>query len=628
MDDDEFYYLVRRRNLTTIPENQLGLLETLQSWHTPAESRKGSVTNDHLPQDVLSSVSKAWEASRKSKSKAATDARVIAEPTTASDDATERAQWEHRPRHSSPDWSQDMPDSSQELPDVDNVPPSPSRSQSRIRTQPQLVQVMGHEMQDDDEEGEEDEPQSLPEVVNESMEVAAQDSSAEPLPPVSTPACGQGDTIIPDTVVKEKSPLREIVANNAQPKKRLMKPYAIESPNSSVPKRLAQKHHALGQRMPSTKQPMPPSSSNFVTSSIIPATCTETISKVAESSGEALAEDSLFVEDEITSQPDDAEMRDIESSPEPENDTVDDEDELDYEMPAAPAPLGRVQAPPIRPDKGPAYEQFCQIYPDYISTHNGSLSAFVDACTLLKYAFARRLLREYLFDDFIRATTKDYPTYVINARSQQEPLPLPQWFNNLRGPPLYSSMAVDRSNLPGILEQYVAEESEADEVMDEEEFEEPEQEEQPGEDAEEELEADAEDKEPEESIKPSSPATGTPVRPSTSVSTIRSTPSVFKESPTTQPKGPSTQSISLSPNGKALASPDLGILAKRKLVSVASAASTSPPASRYLDKLVPSSMPAGGARPKPRSAAEQARLREHFRQRKLSGKQAPSRKST
>lgn len=621
MDDEEFYYLVRRQNLTAIPERQLDLLESPQSWPTPNKSKNRVVTSDHLPGDILSSLSKTWETFRKAEPNPATNEHV-AEGLALEADATGRAQSQQRPRHSSPDWSQNMPDSSQELTDMDGIPPSPSPSESQIRSQPRLVQVMGHEMQDDEEDDEEDEKlesHSLPEVVKDSMEVDAQDAPADLLPPVSTPTCGQGDTIIPDTVVKDKSPLREIVANNAQPKKRLMKPYTIESPDSSVPKRLAQKHHALGQRMPSTKQSIPPPSSNLMTSSMIPATCTEPISTEEKSSGACIEEESLFVEDEIASQPDDTEMPDLNSSPEPENDDVDEEDGAERIVTATSAPPVQSQPQPIRPNQGPAYEQFCRIYPDYTSTHSGSLTSFVDACSLLKYAFARRLLREYLFDDFIRATTKDYPTYVLNARSQQEPLPLPQWFNNLRGPPLYTSMAVDRSNLPAILEQYVKEESDEDEVMDEEDLEGPD----------EELGQGAEEKETEEHIRHSTPTTSTPVRPSPSASTVRSTPkSIIKESPITQPKRPSTQSISLSPSGKAIASPDLGILAKRKLASASSATSTSPPASRYLDKLVPSSMPAGGAKPKPRSAAEQARLREHFRQRRLSGKQAPSRKST
>lgn len=97
------------------------------------------------------------------------------------------------------------------------------------------------------------------------------------------------------------------------------------------------------------------------------------------------------------------------------------------------------------------YRAFVAEYPDYVACHGGSLWNFVRACVCVDYLRRQRMLRECLFDDFVRAFSLGYLQYVARAGPCQEPLPAIEWFNLLSGVPLYTRMVVSRQNLDAIL---------------------------------------------------------------------------------------------------------------------------------------------------------------------------------
>lgn len=97
------------------------------------------------------------------------------------------------------------------------------------------------------------------------------------------------------------------------------------------------------------------------------------------------------------------------------------------------------------------YRAFVAEYPDYVVCHGGSLWNFIRACVCLDYLRGARLLRECLFDDFIRAFSLGYLQYVARAGPGQEPLPAIEWFNLVGGAPLYNRAAVSGKTLDAIL---------------------------------------------------------------------------------------------------------------------------------------------------------------------------------
>lgn len=100
------------------------------------------------------------------------------------------------------------------------------------------------------------------------------------------------------------------------------------------------------------------------------------------------------------------------------------------------------------------YKLFVNTYPDYVTGHTGDRWKFVKACFCLEFLQNERALREYLYDDFIRAFSGGYLKYVNNAGPGQEPLPALEWFNGLSGPIMFNRMAVTRNNLDDILSYY------------------------------------------------------------------------------------------------------------------------------------------------------------------------------
>ncbi|PHH78870.1 hypothetical protein CDD80_6079 [Ophiocordyceps camponoti-rufipedis] len=107
----------------------------------------------------------------------------------------------------------------------------------------------------------------------------------------------------------------------------------------------------------------------------------------------------------------------------------------------------------VKPPQTPC-EAFLAAYPDYVISHGGSLQNFVRACVCLLYLKEKRLLRDYLFDEFVRFFSADYLAYVARAGPGQEALPAIERFNMQRGAPLYNRMVLSGKDLDAVFEAY------------------------------------------------------------------------------------------------------------------------------------------------------------------------------
>ncbi|KAJ4137352.1 hypothetical protein NW768_002938 [Fusarium equiseti] len=99
------------------------------------------------------------------------------------------------------------------------------------------------------------------------------------------------------------------------------------------------------------------------------------------------------------------------------------------------------------------FDTFVQHYPGYASGNDGQTApgtkrSFIEACLYLNYLRSKSLLRDCLYDDFIRAFPY-FKEYVDRAgRSAMVAI---KWFNKQKGPPLFNKYLVHRGNLSHIL---------------------------------------------------------------------------------------------------------------------------------------------------------------------------------
>ncbi|KAH0489222.1 hypothetical protein TgHK011_009663 [Trichoderma gracile] len=112
------------------------------------------------------------------------------------------------------------------------------------------------------------------------------------------------------------------------------------------------------------------------------------------------------------------------------------------------------------------YRAFTATYPDYTTVHSGNLLSFIQACVYLRMLQEERRMREYLYDDFIRAWSSGFLPYVQNAGPGQEPLPAVEWFNMLKGPILFNRMCVNAGNIDVVLGAYPEEASRIKAILD------------------------------------------------------------------------------------------------------------------------------------------------------------------
>lgn len=97
------------------------------------------------------------------------------------------------------------------------------------------------------------------------------------------------------------------------------------------------------------------------------------------------------------------------------------------------------------------YDLFTAIYPSYETEYSGSLWSFIRACVCLEYLRKTRSLRDYFWDEFIRAFSSGYYDYVSTSAN---PLPAIEWFNELEGAPQFTSMVVKKANIERVLSLY------------------------------------------------------------------------------------------------------------------------------------------------------------------------------
>lgn len=113
-----------------------------------------------------------------------------------------------------------------------------------------------------------------------------------------------------------------------------------------------------------------------------------------------------------------------------------------------------LQSKRATPSSKDMYCFFKTAYPSYATSHAGTLKNFIKAMLCLEFLQAERALREFLYDDFIRAFSSGYLGYVRNAGAGQEALPAIEWFNLLDGRPEYSQMIINKKNVKGVLDAY------------------------------------------------------------------------------------------------------------------------------------------------------------------------------
>ncbi|RGP80323.1 hypothetical protein FLONG3_1472 [Fusarium longipes] len=103
------------------------------------------------------------------------------------------------------------------------------------------------------------------------------------------------------------------------------------------------------------------------------------------------------------------------------------------------------------------FDTFVQHYPAYASGDGGRVAAgtklhFITACVYLNYLRSRHLLRDSMYDEFIRAFPRYYKEYVDETR--RPALVAIKWFNKQKGPLLFNKYLVHRGNLSHIIRSY------------------------------------------------------------------------------------------------------------------------------------------------------------------------------
>lgn len=270
--------------------------------------------------------------------------------------------------------------------------------------------------------------------------VAAKESGS-----TSTPTCAQPDErIIPGTVVQAPRSPKTPVPNQAQRRRRMKLIRLGSSPEKT---KLDDPQSVV--RLAATKTYINAGSSNDVSSSYVPATCEEPTDQKIES---AQGDESPTIE--IQPQPDVALIQ-------PGYDAQSESDSVKSPMsPTLPAEREAslddstvLQEAQPDLDTDP-FGAFNATYPDYTTHNKGTLDHFIKACVCLDFIRKKDLIRDQLYDDFIRSWSADYWIYVNNAKPGQEPLPVARWYNRQTSEILYRGRLINQDNVEHVLETY------------------------------------------------------------------------------------------------------------------------------------------------------------------------------
>ena len=423
--------LLGRRKLATIPKDQREILNKPDSWVTGTIEDAGA----RVPGHVLDTTRHVLKARLKLPSRSATQ-RQSTEPSVNLDQPAEQSPPPSPAGQSSPPKSQTTPQSSpgrriawSQSPNRD----APQRPESSaVEETPQVTRPVQHVLkprpipdgvamssQDEEPEMETEVPQPFQStdvpVNREASRVTAWTPAPRP-PMVETPTCAQ--KTIPGTEPGESMLPQELAE---KVRRRRMKAIVFEGTTPVKPANASTSFT----RMPSTNvQPEVDSSLSSASSSLVPGTAVE------------LPE----VNAAILDQSDGQSLCSPVKASQPE--------------PAAGAGSRTVL-------RQSTYDTFTSAYPEYTAQYAGSRRNFVKACMCLEFLQDERLLREFMYDDFIRAFSHKYLTYVSSAREGQEPLPAIEWFNMLEGFPIFTKMIIAKTNLAAVLVEHPDEVSHA-----------------------------------------------------------------------------------------------------------------------------------------------------------------------
>ncbi|PHH86675.1 hypothetical protein CDD83_9894 [Cordyceps sp. RAO-2017] len=415
--------LLRRRNLASIPGDQQKLLDRRDSWaaHVSGEHDAHARVPAHVL-ETLKQVHRARLGDGDGDGAANADLDKSRDPPAAADDADDaRSHGGSARAPSTPRGSPHPSSPEREL----SWTPSPVRDQSllhqpiessvvRETTIPPAPRVTGRRSSppqpprnrapEDGHSSGSEEPDLETELPLAQMEagVSVNRMAARPVPEATpfqtddTPAvdssipCAQpSQPVIPGTVSRDAKPSTPPQAAGRQHRYK-----AIDLSGSPVRMAAAT---AGSKRMATTKVFADPSSScGTSSSSLVPATACPGSSAAdhhhvvasAETAARLAAAPPVPAHEEASQREGVAATESIRSSA-----------VVEHPRPApadAPARSNHLRQPD-------PYEAFVTAYPDYATSHGGSVWNFVKACVCLDYLRRERLLRECLYDEFVRA---------------------------------------------------------------------------------------------------------------------------------------------------------------------------------------------------------------------------------
>ncbi|UPK99368.1 hypothetical protein LCI18_010303 [Fusarium solani-melongenae] len=515
--------LFRRRNLTNIPRDQKELLEDSDSWAVDLKNTPHGLA--HVPGHVLQTVKEAYTAQKAAIDSSTPKSRkrngsVVASTSskrmrngitnTPREDSEESTQsspereisWEPSPTRPGPSKSihvainttmvqssmiQETPKAARNPPPKRPCPSEPSEDES-------------------DNELETEIPQGMPQPgapVNRTaarLEPTAQFPTPISNKPMATPPCAQPSNptqpIIPNTVVAPRETCQELSATKKRQSRRIFKGINVGDTEKKV--------HHMPNRLPATKTFATVESSIPTSSdSIIPATATlkatatqdSVIPSIEENETDHDGNESMRSDDEPpvagpSNQEGESIMQSIEAHEVHQHTKTPMKRSSQKPVTAQQSdPQPQVETSPVQVNGrqgsrskvcpplciGPSaskepYEVFLHHYPlfaedDWGRKEAGTKMSFVIACVYLNWLRRRKKLRDYLYDDFIRAFTEDYKEYVESAKDKQKTLVAIEWFNKLSEKPTYSQYVVNRGNLSFILKSYPEEVAKASMTM-------------------------------------------------------------------------------------------------------------------------------------------------------------------
>ncbi|KAF4462247.1 hypothetical protein FALBO_10943 [Fusarium albosuccineum] len=514
--------LFRRRNLTNIPGDQRKLLEDFDSWAVDLRDQPHGLA--HVPGHVLKTVKEAYVARKIGPEKHTPKTRKRSGTPAASSTSKRMRNGTRNGMTSTPrtdgNTQASSPGSVISWPQSDHEGTQKSRSSIRVATPHTAVQssivhetpkpepvaprrrLSVHAASPASDESEDvletDVPQGLPHAA---VSVNRAASRLDPIVPspeartMATPPCAQPSNptqpVIPSTVVANREATRE---RTTPGKQRTRRPFKRIDVDDTEKKAQPNPNRLPATRTYATVESSIPTSSD----SIIPATYKAPATQ--DSVVPSIEENEPVYNTQEAIQPDNAQsplthqsqrdedsiMQSIESCEAAENtDTI--EKPVTTKQTNTPkqaekphSVLGSSGAKPTKSIAQPLriepsgnkepYEVFIHHYPSYAEDdwgrkEAGTRESFVNACVYLNYLRRRNLLRDCLYDDFIRAFTEDYREYVQNARPCKKTMVAISWFNKLCGKPVYGEYVVNRGNLSLILKSYPEEVANANKII-------------------------------------------------------------------------------------------------------------------------------------------------------------------